>query len=172
MIKFVSTSSKETQKIGRDLAENLFKKKVKSNATVISLEGDLGGGKTTFTKGFARGLNLREKIKSPTFVIMRKHQITTDSKQQTTSVKRQNDCRFKVENCKFRYFFHLDCYRIQNQKDILALGWKDIIKSSENIILVEWGNKIKKILPRGTIHIKFDFIDDKKRKIRIKNFSL
>ncbi|MDD5551542.1 MAG: tRNA (adenosine(37)-N6)-threonylcarbamoyltransferase complex ATPase subunit type 1 TsaE [Candidatus Pacebacteria bacterium] len=169
MIKIVSVSSKETQNIGRDLAENLLKKKLKSNATVISLEGDFGGGKTTFTKGFARGLNLKEKIKSPTFVIMRKYRIPINNKQQTTDIKRRNNCRLKVENCKFRYFFHLDCYRIQNPKEILALGWKDIVKFPENIVLVEWGDKIKKILPRGTIYIKFDFINDKKRKIRMVN---
>lgn len=155
MIKFISTSSKETQKIGRDLAENLFKKKVKSNATVISLEGDLGGGKTTFTKGFASGLDLREKIKSPTFVIMRKYKI-----------------KIKSQKSKVKNLYHFDCYRVINSKEITELGWKDIIKSPKNIILIEWGNKIKKILPRGTIYIKFDFIDNKKRKIRMENFSL
>ncbi len=97
-------------------------------ALILSLEGDLGGGKTTFLQGFAKGLGIKEKILSPTFVIMRKSKI-------------------KNQKSKFNNFYHIDCYRIQKPKEILDLGWKEIIKNPRNIVAVEWAEKISKILP-------------------------
>lgn len=137
--KIVSTSREETIKIGEKTAKDT------GHFNIISLEGELGSGKTTFAKGFALGLLLRKKIKSPTFVIMKKYSLPT----------------------KFYNFYHFDCYRINSSKEILDLDWKKIIKNQKNIILVEWGNKIKKILPKETIKIKFKFIKENIREITI-----
>lgn len=149
-MEYLSKDEKETKKIGRDLAEKILKKK-KEKAIVLSLEGDLGGGKTTFLQGFAKGLGIKEKILSPTFIIVRKNKIP--------GKKRSN----------FKYFFHFDCYRIKKEEEILDLGFNDYISKSENIIAIEWGDRIKGILPKETIVFKFIFIDKEKRKIIIKN---
>lgn len=119
---------------------------------ILALEGDLGGGKTTFLQGFAQGLGIKEKILSPTFVIMRKFKIRVDS------------CS---DSCGFVYLYHIDCYRIQKQKEILDLGWKEIIKNPQNIIAVEWADRIRKIIPKGTLRFNFEFVDSRTRKITV-----
>lgn len=116
-----------------------MKKQPNKYALVIALFGELGSGKTTFTQGFARGLGIKGKIISPTFIIMRRH----------------------------KNFYHFDAYRLKNEKDILALGWKEIINNPGNIVLIEWAEKIKKILPRKCVKIYFEHVDKNKRKIII-----
>ena len=114
---------------------------------VLGLEGDLGGGKTTFLQGFAKGLGIKEKITSPTFVILKRFQF--------------NNLAIK----QFNNFYHIDCYRIKNAKEILELGFKNIILNPQNIVAVEWSKRIKKELPKSTIIIKFDFVGKNKREI-------
>jgi len=145
---FLSTSPSQTQKLGEKLAKKVLKSPLGEEAVVIGLEGDLGGGKTTFLKGFAKGLGIKSKILSPTFIILKK---------------------FQVSSFKFQWFYHIDCYRIEKPKEILALGFQDIISDPRNIVCLEWADKIKKILPKQTIILKFDFKDKNRRKITIEN---
>lgn len=136
-MKLVSRGSKETKNFAKKLAKDILERKInglhKSEAIILSLEGDLGAGKTTFTQGFAEGLRIKEKIQSPTFVILKIYDIPRS---------RTN-------------FIHVDAYRLQ-AKDFKVLGWGKFIKNPENIILVEWGNRIRKILPKNTIRILFE----------------
>ncbi|MBI2049893.1 MAG: tRNA (adenosine(37)-N6)-threonylcarbamoyltransferase complex ATPase subunit type 1 TsaE [Candidatus Staskawiczbacteria bacterium] len=141
-VNYLTKNSKQTQKLGEKIALQLRS----GQAVVLALQGDLGSGKTTFLQGFAKGLGIKEKILSPTFIIVK---------------------RFKLRNYNFKNFYHIDCYRIKNYKDLDKLGFKDIIASPENIVAVEWPEKIKKILPKSTITIEFDFIDKNKRRITI-----
>jgi len=150
-MKYLSTSPSQTRKIGQNLAKK-FSKLFKKKALIIGLEGDLGGGKTTFLKGFAKGLKIRKKILSPTFVVMKKFRITKDAKKIAPQ---------------FRYFYHIDCYRIKKTKEILALGVGEIISDPQNIVIIEWADRIKGILPKDRISIKFQFINKNTRKIAI-----
>ncbi|OGZ18988.1 MAG: tRNA (adenosine(37)-N6)-threonylcarbamoyltransferase complex ATPase subunit type 1 TsaE [Candidatus Nealsonbacteria bacterium RBG_13_42_11] len=145
-IAYLTRNPNQTRKLGEILAKEILKTAVLKKALVLGLEGDLGGGKTTFLQGLARGLGIKEKILSPTFVIMRRFQIKPTSSS----------------------FYHMDCYRLQNEKEALRLGLKKIFFSSRSILAVEWAERIKKILPGNTIFIKFYFIDKNKRKITIK----
>lgn len=154
----ISNSAKETEEIGKNFAKFLNPNFI--SPIVVSLEGELGGGKTTFVKGFAFALGIDEMVKSPTFVIMKKYQIKAESRK--SKVKEVN------KNLKFKNFYHFDCYRVHEAEDISELGWKEIIRNPENIIMAEWGDKIKKILPKNYIRIKFKFIDKNKRKIIVK----
>ena len=138
-MNYLTNSYKQTQKLGEKLAKTLLKKDAGKSAVVLGLQGDLGGGKTTFLQGFAKGLGVKEKILSPTFVIMKR----------------------------FKNFYHIDCYRIKNEKDILELGFEEIISDSKNIVAIEWPERIKKRLPKSIIIIKFDFIDKNKREIAV-----
>lgn len=149
-LDFLTLNYKQTQKTGQILAEEILKFPIKKQALVLGLEGDLGGGKTTFLQGFAKGLGIKEKITSPTFVIMRSYDIS--------KLKRQNKGKF----------FHLDCYRIQKEKEVLSLGFKEIINNPYNIVAVEWAERIKKIIPKDALIIKFDFINKNSREIVIK----
>ena len=141
-----------------------------SGPVVISLEGDLGAGKTTFTQGFAEGLGIKEKIQSPTFVILKVYAISHTP--YAISHKKQN-VRHKAYGV--QQLIHVDAYRLQ-AKDFKVLGWKEFINppagGPKNIILVEWGNKIKSILPKNPIRILFEHgKNPKEREINILNYK-
>jgi len=145
-VKYLTTAPRQTQKLGEILAKEALKTKLKKGALILGLEGDLGGGKTTFLQGFAKGLGAKEKILSPTFIILK---------------------RFKIKGLRFKCFYHIDCYRIEKPKKILDLGFKEIISNPQNIVAIEWAERIRKMLPLGTIILKFEFIDQKTRKIAV-----
>lgn len=150
--EYISSSSAKTKKFGEKLAKQILKKKLKKRAFVIGLEGELGGGKTTFLQGFARGLGIREKILSPTFVIMKKFKIRGNS---------------YSNSCKFANLYHIDCYRIQKPKELIDLGFKEIISEPKNIVVIEWADRVRKIIPKTAIWIKFKFIDKNRRMLII-----
>ncbi|HEY4496873.1 MAG TPA: tRNA (adenosine(37)-N6)-threonylcarbamoyltransferase complex ATPase subunit type 1 TsaE [Candidatus Paceibacterota bacterium] len=131
-MRFKSTSPRNTAFIASGIIGEILKKKRKKEAVVISLVGDLGAGKTTLVKAFARAIGVKKKIISPTFLIIRRIKI--------------------FGHKKFENFFHVDAYRIK-PKDIINLGFKDVLKNEKNIIVIEWGDRIKKILPRNTTWI-------------------
>jgi len=143
-LKYITRSPFQTKKIAKLLAKEILGTKNKKRAFVLGLKGDLGGGKTTFLQGLARGLGVKEKILSPTFVLIKK---------------------FHVPRSIFHDFYHIDCYRIQKPKEILDLGFKKIISNPQNIVAVEWADRIRKILPKDTIRINFEFVDQNTRKI-------
>ena len=142
---YYSNSPKETQKIASNLA-------VKTKGAIIALEGELGAGKTTFAQAFAKALGVKAKIKSPTFNIIKKYSVPT-----------------KTYNLKPKtYLYHIDCYRLKDQKEAILLGIKDIFKEPDCFVLIEWPERIKKILPEKLILVHIDHIAPRKRKITIK----
>jgi tRNA threonylcarbamoyladenosine biosynthesis protein TsaE len=147
MKRFLTKSEKETEKLGEKIGKKILKEKLDKTAKILALEGDLGGGKTTFLKGFAKGLGIKEKILSPTFILIRK---------------------FQIPSTKFQNFYHIDCYRIEKPREILNLSFREIIKDPQNIVAIEWAEKIKKILPRKVLKIKFKILGKKEREISIK----
>jgi tRNA threonylcarbamoyladenosine biosynthesis protein TsaE len=157
---FLSKSPAETKKIGKDLAQKIKKDGPQKKALILALQSDLGGGKTTFLQGFARGLEVEDKILSPTFIIMKRFKIPYSHH---LPGKREAAGGF----AKFENFYHLDCYRLKDPGDILELGFSEILPCPGNIVAIEWSEKIKTILPKEAILIEFKFIDDKKRKIMI-----
>ena len=141
-------SPKETQQFAGELAQKILKGKAKKTAFVLALTGELGAGKTTFLQGFARALGSKGKILSPTFILIRKHEV--------------QNAKYKIHN-----FYHIDCYRITKAKEILDLGFREIISDPQNIVAIEWADRIQKILPRKSLILKFKFIDASKREIKI-----
>lgn len=136
---FNTFTAKETQKLAGDILTVLIKKSPKDRALVLALQGDLGSGKTTFTQGLAKFLKIKDRVKSPTFVIMRNYKL----------------------------LYHIDAYRLNKPEEILDLGWSEIISNPKNIVVIEWPEKIKKFLPKQTIYLKFKFINETQRKIKI-----
>lgn len=143
---YFSENLSATRKIAKKLAENLMEKPRKG-ALVLALTGDLGSGKTTFLKSFARTLGVKRRISSPTFVIVKKNKIPGRNK--------------------FANFFHIDCYRIKGQKEISVLGFDEMIKDRENVVAIEWAGKIAKKIPLGAVWVKFEVVSRDKRKIII-----
>jgi len=151
-VKYLTTAPRQTKRLGEILAKEVLKTKLKKGALIIGLKGDLGGGKTTFLQGFAKGLGIKEKILSPTFVILKKFSISKER---------------RAGGVQFSNFYHIDCYRVEKPKEILDLGFKEIISNPENIVTIEWADRIDKILPEKTIIVNFEFVDQKTRKITI-----
>lgn len=138
-MEIITRNDKETKKLGALLAKEILNYRG-STSIIISLEGELGSGKTTFTQGFAKGLGIKENPRSPTFVIMQIYKLN--------KLKRSSGI------VKFKNFIHVDAYRLKS-KDFKVLNFSDFIKNPHNIILIEWGNKIKNILPKNSLRIIF-----------------
>lgn len=185
MEKIITKSKEETEKFAEDFAKQILL--AKSNlinntiALVIGLYGNLGTGKTTFTQGFAKGLCIKQKIISPTFVILKIFKITKKSpslltlqktKKTSSFVKTTKDKQNLKQENQFSNLIHIDAYRLENPEELLNLGWYELIKNPQNIVLVEWADKIKKILPKNyLIKINFKFLDENKREIIIVKFK-
>lgn len=107
---------------------------------IICLTGELGSGKTTFAQGVLRGLKAKGPYTSPTFLVIKHY-------------------RKEIQSV-----YHIDCYRIKSQ-DILELGWGEIIRDKNNVVIVEWAEKIKKIVPKGAVWIVFSHLNENQRKI-------
>ena len=119
----------------------------------MALEGELGSGKTVFTKGIAIGLGIKEQITSPTFVIVKQYQIS-------------NIKYYKYGKSPL-FLVHIDCYRINNPDDAESIGLKEYFESKDNITIIEWAENIKSILPKVTKYIKLEHLRKDQRKITI-----
>jgi tRNA threonylcarbamoyladenosine biosynthesis protein TsaE len=151
---FITKSSIETQKLGKMLSREL------KNGGIIAIEGELGSGKTTFTQGFLKGLKIKGPYTSPTFLVIKNY------KKKIPNPKSQYLNKSKITNPKIQNIYHVDTYRV-NSKDILNLGWEEIAADKNNIIIVEWADRIKKIIPTGALWIKFKWINNNTREIKI-----
>lgn len=140
MKQYLTFSEKETRELGKKLAATLH--------GVIALSGELGAGKTTFVQGFGKGIGIKEKIISPTFVLIRQHKIP------------------KSKNI----FFHVDLYRLEDEKNLRQLGIEELWADSNSIVLIEWAEKAKRFLPKSTTYINFKSLGETKRKITVGSF--
>ncbi|TSC52386.1 MAG: UPF0079 ATP-binding protein [Parcubacteria group bacterium LiPW_39] len=149
-MEFIATSAKETQKIAAKLIRDLVREKAE-RVLVLGLVGELGAGKTTFVQGLAKALKIKERVLSPTFVIFK---------------------RFKIYELRFKNLYHIDCYRIEKQEEVRELGFEEILKNPENLVVIEWAEKIKDALPKDAIWIKFEHAGEDRRKIKIQKSKI
>lgn len=146
-MNLITNSAFETQKIGEELAKEI------KQGLVIALNGELGSGKTTFVQGLARGLGVEEKIKSPTFVIAKKYKIPSKKSH-------------PIEENNINLFYHFDCYRISSSRGLKDIELETIIDDAGNVVVIEWAENVENILPKKILLIDFEYIDNKKRRIR------
>jgi len=143
----VSKNTKDTQILAKDFLDLILRVKNKS-ACIIGLYGELGTGKTTFSQFVAKNLGVKRKVNSPTFVIMKRY-----------SLKHKN----------FKNLFHLDAYRLKNHKELLILGWEEIISKPENLILIEWPENVIKAIPKKHHKIHISHTKEGHRSFKIKS---
>ena len=134
--RHISNSFEETCSLGQNLS-----KRVKSG-DIILLYGDLGSGKTTFVKGFLKGLDYGFDVTSPTFSLINEY-----------------DAAQKV--------IHIDCYREKNINRWINLGIIDYFNDS-SIVIIEWPEILSDILPDNVIKVKFSHVSENKREIIFK----
>lgn len=132
---------KETQDFASNLAKNL------KGGDILCLYGNLGSGKTSFVQGLAKGLGIEGRIISPTFIIARQYEM--------------GDLNF----------YHIDLYRTQSMHDLLSIGMDEILENKNNIVAIEWSEKLLDLLPKKRIDLKFEYIGKEKRKIIIKSYE-
>lgn len=116
--------------------------------TILCLEGDLGAGKTTFAQGFLEGLGAERPYVSPTFVIMKQYDLKTPS---ATGIER---------------VYHTDAYRVE-EKDFVTLGFAEWCADTKGIVILEWPERVKNILPENATHISFISKNENEREIII-----
>lgn len=134
MRKFITENVDQTIKLAQKLAGFLKK------GNVLGLIGELGSGKTTFVKGIAKGLRIKEdNVVSPSFVLIREYQGSLP-------------------------LYHFDLYRLNYLEEVELLGYEDYFYG-EGITCVEWAEKIENLLPTEYLKIKFDILGSNKRNI-------
>lgn len=155
--EFTTTSARQTQKLGGMLAKEL------KGGEIICLTGELGSGKTTFTQGFLKGLKIEGPYTSPTFVIMKHYHITHNIEHTAKNKKMSHPPSSILHDA-----YHIDAYRIKSS-DMLNLGWEEIIADPGNVVIIEWADRIRDIIPDNAIWIEFSWIDEKRRKATFKS---
>lgn len=145
---FQSDNADQTKQLARRLSQQFIEHGPTSQALVLALTGGLGSGKTTFVKSFARELGVREKVLSPTFVILKK---------------------FEIPETEFETLYHIDCYRIEEPQQLSELNFREIVEDQSNLVVIEWADRVESILPEQLLEINFKIQDKNRRKINIKN---
>lgn len=131
MAKRITASREETEAFAREYAKTL------SAGDVVLLDGDMGAGKTVFSKGVAAGLGIEEEVTSPTYAYM-------------------NDYDGRL--------FHYDCYRIESVEQAENLGLADYFDMG-GICLIEWAQNIAPLLPRRVKRVVIKKLDENTREI-------
>ena len=121
--QLVSNSEEETEALGRRLGEIL------DQSTVVAFTGDLGAGKTAFTRGLAKGLDIPDRVTSPTFTIVNEYE----------------GGRLPL--------FHFDMYRLSSADELFDIGWEDYLARG-GVCAVEWSENVKEALDRHTIWVE------------------
>ena len=138
-MKYLTSSPEQTLELGVKFGKTL------KSGTVVALIGELGTGKTVFTKGIAKGLSVKdhEHVNSPSFVIMKEY------KSKKTPL------------------YHFDLYRLKSSQDLDTVGYEEYFYS-KGISVVEWADRAMDVLPERHISVRFKHLGKNKREIKIK----
>ena len=136
--EFITSSEEETENIGKTLAMSL------SKGDSVLLRGNLGAGKTVFSRGFARGLGITEPVSSPSYTIVQEYELPDGGR-----------------------LYHLDLYRISGVNAALAFGVDEFLDDPQGISLIEWPDRIDGILPENAICVEIEHLSDSERRLTI-----
>ncbi len=131
-----SHTAEELQEHARSLVGAL---QIGQHATLVTLSGELGAGKTTFTQGVAKAVGVTEIVTSPTFVIEK---------------------IYTLEGQRWERLVHIDAYRLNDPHELEVLGWSELLLDKGNLILLEWPERITPIIPNTAIQIRIDIDGD------------
>lgn len=137
-MELITSSEVETLDLAQKIAQKL------KPGSVLALSGELGAGKTTFTKGLVKSLGSSDRVLSPTFTILREYSTSSDIVIQ-----------------------HFDLYRIEDPSQLRSISFSELVSDPSAISIIEWPEIVKPLLPTHTILLEFRVIDDHKRNISI-----
>lgn len=132
-----------------DLAE-LIAKKVKPG-NIVALYGDLGAGKTTFVRYLVSALGFKDRVQSPTYVLIRKYS--------------------RIQTSIFKRIYHADLYRLTSEAELSDLGLQELFSEKDSLIVIEWPEIVERYLPRSSVKVYFEYVDEKTRRINVQNLS-
>lgn len=135
----------EINKVTKELLKRI--KEPKDKARMLALYGNLGAGKTTLVQDIAREVGIKEKVVSPTFVIMKIYNLKKSSEY------------FNL----FQKIVHIDAYRLDSYKDLEKIAWASFVNDKNNLIIIEWPEKIKEGLTGEVVSLKLEHIDEETR---------
>jgi len=115
---------------------------------VILLSGDLGAGKTTFTRGLGKALGVKQNVNSPTFVVMKVYHANT---------------------AMVNKLVHIDAYRLESGRDLMNIGAMEYFGAEKTVTVIEWPEKVSDILPNNTININIKNTGEDSREFIVKN---
>jgi tRNA threonylcarbamoyladenosine biosynthesis protein TsaE len=144
MKKIITHSTTETNTLAQKWLRSLDTSR--DEATVVGLYGNLGAGKTTFTQAVAKELGVKDIVNSPTFVIEK---------------------LYETIHPHFIRLVHIDAYRLENALELQNLNFEELVSNSHNLIIIEWPENVKEILPENHIRIYCEFIDETSRKFEV-----
>ena len=147
-VHVVTQSAEETQRLGAKLGSLFLTQKGRGLPHVLCLSGELGSGKTTFVQGLAKGLEINKRLPSPTFIIVRRYTIPQLS-----------------------FLFHLDLYRINNEREAASLGFSEMLKVPRAVIVVEWPDRLGALIPHKRIEAWFSALENGKHGITMTNYD-
>lgn len=134
----------------RELSKEVLDEAVRKftdQAGLVALNGELGAGKTAFVQKLAAELGILETVTSPTFVVMK---------------------IYEIDYGQFKRLVHIDAYRIEENNEMIVLGFEELLKDPENLICIEWADNIKNLLPENKIGLNFEITgNEEERKITI-----
>lgn len=144
---FHTVSTRSLSKFAKEVFESLNKMPPVKRARLVILSGNLGSGKTTFTQNLAKFFGIRAHVLSPTFVFVHEYKASSASP--------------------FSKIIHVDAYRMETKRDVIAAGVNGYLRDPKNLILIEWGERIKRWLPKEDLMIEFRHHKPRLRKIRV-----
>ncbi|MFA7309495.1 MAG: tRNA (adenosine(37)-N6)-threonylcarbamoyltransferase complex ATPase subunit type 1 TsaE [Candidatus Paceibacterota bacterium] len=133
-----TSTGDEMRATGAHFVRGLIPKKT---ATVVTLSGELGAGKTTFTQGIAHALGVEETVSSPTYVIEK---------------------IYALADKEWERLIHIDAYRLKSAHELDVLGWKDMLADPGAIIILEWPEKVAAAMPESALHISFEIHEEER----------
>jgi tRNA threonylcarbamoyladenosine biosynthesis protein TsaE len=143
-MEIFSQAPEQTIELAKTIAPKLLP------GDVIALTGDLGSGKTFFTSALTKALNIKKRVQSPTFVLVREYHA-------------------EVADQLIKKIYHVDLYRLEDEIEVVDIGLESFFSDEEAITIIEWPQIAQNLLPERTIHINFEMLDEHTRRINVQN---
>lgn len=140
-------TEKDIKGIADMVIKHAMKHRNKTGATVVALSGELGAGKTTLTAAIGKQLGIKQKLASPTFILLKSH---------------------KIKNTNWKALHHIDAYRLTKPAEVNHINWEELTADPDNLIFLEWPEQIGEFLPKKAIRMTLKHKDKNTREITLK----
>lgn len=141
-LDFISSSTEQTVRLGIRLGELLHP------GDMVCLYGDLGAGKTAFSRGVGRGWGTALRVTSPTFTLINEYPRAKDG----------------------AVLYHIDCYRLETDRDVMTVGLDDVF-DSQGAVIIEWPERIEGWLPPDRLRIQIGYLSETRRTLQFKGIG-